>query len=212
MELKHSAAGEGQKAGGPGWGEQTFHEQLWQEGENAKNREFTTAERIASEAFSAAESAKDREQSQKQFEQQMAFNREQFNYNQKSDEAKLAWNYMEQILAGGGDPSAELLAKAGLSWADWQSMKVNMQNAAASSGSPSGNPAPTNPGTTPGTTSEEEFLRQFENGFSNRNGSMVGTTTPDKNGRTTTVVYTPDKIAGKDVPKNQVTWKKTLTK
>ena len=36
MELKHSAAGEGQKAGGPGWGEQTFHEQLWQEGENQK--------------------------------------------------------------------------------------------------------------------------------------------------------------------------------
>lgn len=36
VELKHSAAGEGQKAGGPGWGEQTFHERLWQEGENQK--------------------------------------------------------------------------------------------------------------------------------------------------------------------------------
>ena len=81
------------------------------------------------------------EQWQKQFDAQLDQWRQQFDYQQKSDSQKLAYSYLESILAAGGDPSAALLEQAGLSWADWQSMKQQTQ-AQATGGPSSGGKKP----------------------------------------------------------------------
>ena len=65
---------------------------------------------------------------EKQWEAQQAQWREEFDYNKMSDEQKLAYNYVVSILENGGDPSDELLAKAGLSRADANAMKTNARS------------------------------------------------------------------------------------
>jgi hypothetical protein len=88
-----------------------------------------------------------------------------------------------------------------------------MKQKAAATGSPSPGTNPP-PGTTPppGETSEDEWLKQFEAGYTRRGGAVVGKTVADKKGKTTSIVYTPEQIYGKTVPTRYVTMKETYRK
>ena len=96
---------------------------------------------------------------QKQWEAQQAQWREEFDYNKMSDDQKLAYNYAVSILGQGGDPSDDLLARAGLSRADANAMKTQ----AATSGGRSGkNPKSTDePANTPTDGDVEQDLLEF---------------------------------------------------
>lgn len=106
------------------------------------NRAFQTAEREAQQAWQAEQNALNREQEQSQFEIKQAFSekqwadqqeqwREEFGYQQKSDDQKLAYNYVMAMIEKGKTPSDDLLARAGLSNADYTTM-----TAQASGGTP----------------------------------------------------------------------------
>ena len=143
-------------------------QQAYSTSEREAQQAYNTSERLAQQDFNAAQAALDRAQNQGQFEAQLNFNREEaardqsnrdiaqafaekqwedqqaqwreeFDYNKMSDDQKLAYNYAVAILGNGGDPSDELLARAGLSRADANAMKAK----AKSSGGP-GNDKPIN--------------------------------------------------------------------
>lgn len=84
--------------------------------------------------------------SQKQFETQVAQWDKQFEYTKMSDEQKLNYNYVISILGQGGDPSDDMLAKAGLSRADANAMKAQVQQSSGGGGSKK---TPTNPNQNP---------------------------------------------------------------
>ena len=74
-----------------------------------------------------ADSRADTEWSQtfqrEQWEAQQAQWREQFEYSKMTADQQLNYNYVMQALANGGDVSEDMLAKAGLSRADFNAMK-----------------------------------------------------------------------------------------
>jgi len=78
---------------------------------------------------------------QKQFDTQVAQWDKQFEYTKMSDEQKLNYNYVVAILGQGGNPSDEMLAKAGLSRADANAMKAQVKSSGG--GGRRGNTTPT---------------------------------------------------------------------
>ena len=84
---------------------------------------------------------------QQQFDASQEQWRQQFGYQQKSDSQKLAYSYIEGILASGGTPSDSLLEQAGLSRSDFNQMK---QQISSGGYNPKNNPPP------PGGDEDEE--------------------------------------------------------
>lgn len=130
-------------------------QQNWQAGENAINRAYNTAEREAQQAYQSGENALSRGENARQFNEQMAYNQAQadraaeqwersFNQENMTNDQKLAASYVSAIVANGGVPSDELLARAGLSRADAELMKKK----SSGGGSGGNNPSTTNPPTT----------------------------------------------------------------
>ena len=98
-------------------------------------------------------------------ERQFAYQKESddrnFAYQKESDDQKLAYNYLSTIAAQGGNASDDLLARAGLSRADYDLMKVQPKT---SSG---GSRRPKNPITDPGNPLDVDGLNNdAENGLS----------------------------------------------
>lgn len=133
--------------------------------ERIAQQAFTAEQNKLAQEFNAEQAALDREQNQGQFDAQLAFNREEaardqgnkdiaqafaekqfeaqqaqwreeFDYNKMSDDQKLAYNYIVSILGNGGDPSDELLARAGLSREDANAMKAQVVATTSKSGNP----------------------------------------------------------------------------
>lgn len=124
-------------------------EMEFQSGENEKSREAQRLLQELSQQFQASESTLDRALKQGQFETQMEYQKgrdiiedefrekqwqeqtrqweEQFGYQQKSDDQKLAYQYLMSIIEKGGTPSDELLERAGLSKQDLQQMKTDVK-------------------------------------------------------------------------------------
>jgi hypothetical protein len=187
--------------------------QRWQSGENALNREHTTSERLASQEWQSGENALNRAQSQSQFEANLSYQRErdaqsqqnwaieqafreqqaevqqaqwreQFDYGTKTDDQKIAYNYVAQAAANGGDVSDELLARAGLSRADYNAMKSDVQatSGSGSSGSRrSGNPGNSDPGsnTTPAGDSDVDAV--FDETTTNGSRARADLTPEERN-------------------------------
>lgn len=64
--------------------------------------------------------------SEKQWQAQQDQWKQEFEYNKMSDDQKLAYNYVTSILGQGGNPSDDLLARAGLTRADADAMKAKV--------------------------------------------------------------------------------------
>ena len=93
-----------------------------QKTQNAWNREFQTSEAAREQANTEWSQAFQKEQFAAQQDQW----KQQFNYTQKSDDQKIAASYAMQIIQQGGNPSDDLLARAGLSRADANAMKAQV--------------------------------------------------------------------------------------
>ena len=65
------------------------------------------------------------EEEKRRWEIQQAFNERQFDYQQKSDDQKIAYNYVMAMIEKGQRPSDDLLARAGLSTADVNTILSN---------------------------------------------------------------------------------------
>lgn len=136
-------------------------QQNWQSAENQTNRIYNTAEREAQQAYQSAENALSRAENARQFNEQMAYNTAQadrsadqwersFAQDNMTADQKLAAGYVSAIVANGGIPSDELLARAGLSRADAEAMRDGTKSGGGSGGSggnggnggnnPAGNP------------------------------------------------------------------------
>lgn len=138
-------------------------QQEYNSGEAEKNRAFQAEQTASQNAFTAEQNALNREQNQSQFNAQMdyqrsrdaiedayrneqtAFQREQweatqaqwkqeFEYEKMSNDQKLAYNYILQTIDAGGNPSDELLAKAGISREDFNAMKKQAASAGVGGG------------------------------------------------------------------------------
>ena len=91
---------------------------------------------------------------EKQWAAQQEQWKQEFDYNKKSDDQKMAYNYVVQIVAQGKTPSSSLLKRAGLSASDAK----KMQTSAKSSGGYYKKPASTNPnGTQPAVTDDDLY-------------------------------------------------------
>lgn len=139
-------------------GQRQFNEQMgFQQSEaerNQRNTEWT-------QAFQQSEAARDQantvwnqnfqqgqaDREQGNWEKQFAFSQEQWNtqkeqwdkefgYQQMSDDQKLSYNYVAQIIANGNDPSDDLLKRAGLSREDANAMKAQAQSGGGGGGTP----------------------------------------------------------------------------
>lgn len=93
-----------------------------QKTQNAWNREFQTSEAAREQANTEWSQAFQKEQFAAQQDQW----KQQFNYQQKSDDQKIAASYAMQIIQQGGNPSDDLLARAGLSRNDANAMKAQV--------------------------------------------------------------------------------------
>ena len=131
-------------------------EQEFQSGENAKNRELQEYLQTLSQAFNAEQNALNRQMETEQFNANMAFQqseaarnqsnweisqafaekqweaqqaqwREEFDYNKMSTDQKLYYNYIMKALEVRGNVSDEMLAKAGISRADFNAMMHQME-------------------------------------------------------------------------------------
>ena len=131
-------------------------QQAWQSQENAYNREYSTAEREAQQAyqsrenelaraFEAQQSERSLAQNQAQFDAQLAYNREQaaiqnaqwerqFGYNAESNEQQIAIQYVLNAAQQGGDVTDDLLARAGISRADYNALKKSSGGSGTKSG------------------------------------------------------------------------------
>lgn len=220
-------------------------QQTYNTSEREASQAYNTAEREAQQGFTADQAALDRAQNQAQFDANLAFQqseaaraqsnweiqqafnekqwetqqaewREEFEYNKMSDEQKLAYNYVVSILANGGDPSDELLAKAGLSREDANAMKTK----AVSYGSYT--PKQQND-TEESTTNDNDFIEGLygslvpgingvKKGLAQYSKTPVPTSSSDKTQmgvvKTNPVVYI-DKDDDKAF-RDQRTWKRTL--
>lgn len=154
-------------------------QQAYQSSENALNRaqsqaqfEANLAEQKTQNAWNRAfqESEAAREQTNTEWTQ--AFQKEQFaaqqdqwkqefNYQQKSDDQKIAASYAMQIIQQGGNPSDDLLARAGLSRNDANSMKAQV----AAGGGGSYRPK-TTPDEEPKTTTSDFLNNLYGSGIS----------------------------------------------
>jgi hypothetical protein len=119
-------------------------QQQYQSSENALNRAFQTSEREATQAYNTAErqaqqayqaeqAEKSRAAEQERFEIQQAFNekqfeaqqeqlKQQFDYQQKSDAQKIAFEYLLTQIKNGETPTDEMLKSAGLTTQDGQAL------------------------------------------------------------------------------------------
>lgn len=232
-------------------------EQEFQSGENAKNRELQEYLQTLSQAFTAEQNALNRQMEMDQFDANLAFQqseaarnqsnweisqafaekqweaqqeqwKEEFEYNKMSTDQKLYYNYIMKALEVRGSVSDEMLAKAGISRADFNAMmhqmEQNMNNGytgsygSASVQKPGGTTDKTKP-TTNGV------LDQLNSYTAPSSGKEVPTSSndPSKKGtvKTNPVVYItekskyekPEDKTGKrsTVDKRQVTWKSTLS-
>ena len=102
-----------------------------------KNKQFDEGVRQYNESLAFQQSEAQR--AQQNFEVQQAFQEKQwaaqqdqwkqeFNYTKKSDDQKLAYNYVVQIVAQGKTPSSDLLKRAGLSKSDAKKMQTTAKN------------------------------------------------------------------------------------
>ena len=185
--------------------------QRWQSGENALNREHTTSERLASQEWQSGENALNRAQSQSQFEANLSYQRErdaqsqqnweieqafreqqaevqqaqwreQFDYGTKTDDQKIAYNYVAQAAANGGDVSDELLARAGLSRADYNAMKSDVQATSGSSGSRrSGSPGNSDPGSNTTPAGDDDVDAVFDETTTNGSRTRTDLTPEERN-------------------------------
>lgn len=92
---------------------------------------------------------------QQQWEAQQEQWREEFNYNKMSTDQQLAYNYILQAINAGGDVSDDMLAKAGISRADYNAMKKQVSTG---SSVPKKNPSPTG-GVLDNLLTDETFVK-----------------------------------------------------
>ena len=124
--------------------EERESQQKYQSEEKALDRAFSKEEREAQQKyqaeqaanqqkFQAEQAALNREQDQAQFEVRQAFAekqweaqqeqlREEFDYKQKSDEQKIAFEYLMTQIQNGETPTSEMYKKAGLTDAEGQAL------------------------------------------------------------------------------------------
>jgi len=117
-----------------------------------------------------------------QQEQEQANWEKQFEWQQKSADQQIALQFINNILAKGGTPSDELLARAGLSRADYDAMKVQASGGGRYRGP--GTKTDTDPETetgTPTTGLAEWISKLFGNGTQDR-VDTTQQTTPKSNG------------------------------
>ena len=235
-------------------------EQEFQSGENAKNRELQEYLQTLSQAFTAEQNALNRQMEMEQFNANLAFQqseaarnqsnweisqafaekqweaqqeqwKEEFEYNKMSTDQKLYYNYIMKALEVRGNVSDEMLAKAGISRADYNAMlhqvEQNVNNTYTGSyGSASvQKPGTTGTSTTPTTSGVIAQLDSYKS-TAPSSGSKVPTSSNNssKTGtvKTNPVIYIPeqdkyltieDKTGKRStVDKKQVTWKSTSTK
>lgn len=102
-------------------------------------------------------------------EWQKQFQQEQFEWQKKSADQELAASYVSAILSAGGTPSPELLARAGISDADYSAMKPA---ATAAGGGGGYNPTKTN---------TEEENKPSDNAFAKMMASLNMGSKPSSN-------------------------------
>lgn len=155
--------------------EDTAWNQQWQKEQAAQaqsnwEKEYAAGREDA--AWNKEWQQKEADREQQNWQSQFDFSKEQwqaqqdqwkqeFDYNKMSDDQKLAYNYVVSILGQGGDPSDDLLARAGLSRADANAMKTQ----AATSGGRSGNNPKPKTDNTP-STGKSINDGMFEDNFS----------------------------------------------
>ena len=114
--------------------------------------------------------------SDNQWNQSFGLQKDQFAYTQSSDERNYYASWVQNIAANGGEASDDMLAKAGISRADFEAMKA--QAAAATGGGGGGSYSPKSP-TTPAVTDDSFFNALNGNSMvSALNGIRNNTYTP----------------------------------
>lgn len=120
-------------------------QQDWQATQNELNREHDTSERLGTQKWQANQNALDREANEARY---------------GTADQTLAYNYVASILAQGGTPSDDLLARAGLSRADANAMKKSTASTGSSKKQTAWEAA--------GFSSEDEYNRAVANGYSTK--------------------------------------------
>ena len=95
--------------------------------------------------------------------------KQEFDYNKMSDDQKLAYNYVTSILGQGGNPSDDLLARAGLTRADADAMKAKVTSTV---GRPRKNDD--NGNENPGTLTPEQLAALLSGSFDTGEGGILG--------------------------------------
>ena len=119
--------------------EKQFGYQQEQDAQTQANWEKTFGYQQERDAISDAFAEKQFEFQQQQWETQKEQWREEFDFNKMSTEQQLYYNYIMQALEAGGDVSDEMLAKAGISRADFNAMKRKAEETVGGGGGYYGN-------------------------------------------------------------------------
>ena len=166
-------------------------QQAYSTAERLAQQAYSTSEREAQQQFTASQSELERAQTaaqfaeqmalqreqnaeaQRQFEETMAYNREKLKVDQMSDEQKLIYSYIETALKNGSDVSDELLAKVGMTRADF-----NLAQQSSGGYSSSNNTTKTTNDTTNPLQSVWDFLNGLFTGGDTQETQETTTTTP----------------------------------